>query len=175
MEDILEKLEIFGISTSDHGQTSLIDHLKGTHDLLSAWQCPQYVCLAGLCHSIYGTESFSKTPATLDNRDYIRTLIGRDAETLAYLFGAHVKETLWTNLDRTEVRFINDRFTNESVPLSDQEFSDLITITLANWLEQRPRAHPKYHFLRQDEFCKSKGHLPEAAYRDFLEAYGLKE
>jgi len=174
VEDILSKLGRFGVSTTDHGQTTLRAHLKGTHDVLNTWACPRYVCLAGLCHSIYGTESFSKVPATIDNRDYVQGLIGSDAEQLAYLFGAHVKESLWKNLDRAENYSIADRFTNKEIALSEQELSDLITITLGNWLEQRPRANLKHQSLRQEEFLRSERFLPKAGYQDFLSAYGLR-
>ena len=173
MEDVLKMLERFGISTTVHGQTSLISHLRGTHDLLVKWQCSRDTCLAGLCHSIYGTESFSKTPATLDNREYVRSLIGENAERLAYLFGAHIKESLWKNLDRQSDFSIDDRFSGLSTKISRDDLAALITITLANWLEQRPRASSEFQFIRQNEFLGSKSYLPRLGFQDFLEAYGL--
>lgn len=174
MDYVLSKLERFGISKTGHGQTSLLAHLQGTHNILQAWESPSYVCLAGLCHSIYGTESFSKTPVTLDNREYVRNLIGEEAERLAYLFGAHVKETFWKNLDLDSGYSIDDRFTKQAAPISAKDLADIITVTLANWLEQRPRSDPKYQFIRQDEFVRSRAYLPERGYRDFCIAYDLK-
>lgn len=173
MTDILSKLERFGISAVAHGQSSLIAHLQGTCEILQGWECGHSVCLAGLCHSIYGTESFSLTPVSLENRTYVRSLIGREAEGLAYLFGAHVKESLWRNLDRGSGFNIEDRFTRKIVALSEGELADLLTLTLANWLEQRPRASVEHQFIRKKEFLRSKGFLPTIAYQDFLTAYGL--
>nr|BDT27179.1 hypothetical protein BHI3_06450 [Bacteriovorax sp. HI3] len=173
--DILNGLDRFGISITEHGQITLISHLKGTFEILKKWNCDEEISLAGLCHSIYGTESFLKVSATLDNREYVQNLIGDRAERLAYLFGAHKKESLWENLNRDSNFFIMDRFLDKEVTLSDKELADLITITLANWLEQRPRSKPEHHFIRQAEFIRSKIHLPKSAFEDFCTAYGLKD
>jgi hypothetical protein len=175
VNEIFNGLERFGVSVTEHGQTTLLSHLKGTYEILTKWNCDQEVCMAGLCHSIYGTESFLKTPATLDNRKYVQDLIGDEAERLTYLFGAHKKESLWKNLDRDKNFNIVDRFLDKEITLSNQELSDLITITLANWLEQRPRSKAEYHFIRQEEFMRSKMHLSKSAFEDFFDAYGLKD
>ncbi len=172
MEVILKKLERFGISTINHSQSNLISHLKGTAEILQKWNCENYICMAGLCHSIYGTESFSTSPATLENRDFVQSLIGFEAERLAYLFGAHKKESLWSNLNTNCDLSIEDRFTNKILNLTNKDFSDLVTLTLANWLEQRPRSAPKYQFIRQEEYLRSVAYLPKIAFQDFLLAYG---
>lgn len=170
---ILVKLEKFGISTTNHSQGSLLSHLKNTHFILRKWNCSEAICLAGLCHSIYGTESFIKASATLDNREYMRGLIGIEAEKLTYLFGAHKKESFWKNLESKGVYLIQDRFTNQQLVISLEEFSALILITLANWLEQRPRCKPEDQFIRQNEFKSSRPFLPRVAYEEFLAAYNL--
>jgi len=174
LDVILSQLDRFGISTTNHSQATLLSHLKGTHDLLKKWHSADYVCLAGLCHSIYGTESFARAPATLDNREYVRGLIGEQAERLAYLFGAHKKESLWKNLESDGSIAIEDRFSDSDLPISKQDFSDLITVTLANWLEQRPRVAIEYLMLRREEFLRSKPYLSNSAYQDFISNYGIK-
>jgi hypothetical protein len=161
MENILAALSRFGISYTAHSETTLTSHLKGTYEILKRWDCENYICIAGLCHSIYGTESFSKAPATLDNREFMKTLIGQEAEELTYLFGAHQKESLWKNLDRPVI-------------ISSKSLSDLITLTLANWLEQRPRVGHKHLLLRREEFLRSRPYLKDVAYNEFLIAYGIK-
>ncbi len=173
INEIILGLERFGVSTIDHGQTSLLSHLRGTYDILKKWDCDEAVSNAGLCHSIYGTESFLKVPATLDNRKFVQVLIGEKSERLAYLFGAHKKESLWQNLDRVSKFSITDRFLDQEITLSNQELSELITITLANWLEQRPRSNPEHQFIRQEEFIKSKTYLSRIAFDDFCKAYEL--
>jgi hypothetical protein len=175
MENILESLERFGISYTAHSETTLTSHLKGTYEILKRWDCENYICMAGLCHSIYGTESFSKTPATLDNREFMNKLIGQEAEELTYLFGAHQKEFLWRNLHRVDSFSLHDRFLDRPLVISSKSLSDLITLTLANWLEQRPRVSPEHLLLRKEEFLRSGPYLKDVAYDDFLIAYGMKE
>lgn len=174
-DDILKRLERFGISSISHGQTTLLTHLRGTRNILESWGCALYVCDAGLCHSIYGTESFSKALITLDGRQYVQELIGVEAERMAYLFGAHKKESFWGNLDRSENFSVEDRFSNQTVEITKTDFADLVTLTLANWLDQRPTAEPQYQFVRQEEFKRSKEYLPSKAYQQFLSAYGISE
>ena len=43
-----------------HIGTTLYAHLVGTARLLETWGRPLDVCLAGLCHSIYGTQSYAE-------------------------------------------------------------------------------------------------------------------
>ena len=173
MDHILDQLQRFQISTLNHGQHMLIDHLKGTYRILKRWGCADYLCKAGLCHSIYGTESFVKESATLENRDYMQSVIGVEAEALAYLFGAHTKESLWKILSKSDSYMIVDRFLKIEVPLSEQALSDLMMLTLANWLEQRPRAGAEHQFIRQSEFTASKPFVSKIAYDEFLVAYQI--
>lgn len=49
----------------------------------------------------------------------------------------------------------------------------MITLTLANWLEQRPRAPKEYQFVIQEQLINSKDLMPETAYQAFLKAYRL--
>ena len=43
-----------------HSGESLLSHLKGTKEILTQWDAPEYVCNAGLFHSVYGTQYFSR-------------------------------------------------------------------------------------------------------------------
>ena len=56
-------------------------------------------CLAGLYHSVYGTEKFRKQTVPLEARDAVRGAIGRQAEEIAYLYCALSRESLYRNLD----------------------------------------------------------------------------
>ena len=115
----------------------------------------------------------TKQSVPLSDRDYLRELIGVEAEELVYLFGCHVKRTFWDNLEAQDSFSIEDRFTNERIAISRDVFSALVTLTLANWLEQRPRAAKEYQYLRKDEFIRSKSYLPAVAFQAFKDAYGL--
>lgn len=48
---------IAGVAFADAGCTFL-EHLSGVADVLATWGEPESVSLAGLFHSIYGTELF---------------------------------------------------------------------------------------------------------------------
>ena len=170
---ILDGLDRFEISVIEHSQSTLVSHLKGTHKILRNWSCPDYVCLAGLCHSIYGTESFLKYPVNLENRKYVQDLIGLEAEQLVYLFGVHKKNSLWENIDRSENFVLVDRLSEAIFKITESDLANLITLTLANWLEQRPAAGIENQQLRKNEFLRSKKYLPISAYAEFLKAYEI--
>ena len=102
VEEVLAGLKQFDIDQQAHGDNGLVAHLKGTYHILAHWKCSEDLCLAGLCHSVYGTESHRAQTVALTERSTLRTLIGDRAEYVAYLFGAHVKDTLWANLKRDQ-------------------------------------------------------------------------
>lgn len=171
--DVLTQLDKYDLQGFSHSDEGLVAHLQGTYDLLKEWGCREELCVAGLCHSIYGTESYRQNPIELSEREDIQKIIGKEPEQLAYLFGAHVKDSLWENLDRDGDYAIRDRLAETTVPLSKGQLADLITLTLANWLEQRPRAPEKYARLREREFRAAEAYLPSKGYEAFTTAYGL--
>ncbi len=173
MDSIVEQLRSFGIEDFNHSRQGLLDHLMGTQAILQRWGAAEYLCTAGLCHSIYGTESFKPMPVSIDNRSKVSAVIGPAAERLVYLFCAHVKNSLWANLQQGAPFSLHDRFTEQDVEISEQEFRDMIELTLANWLEQRPRARESHKMLRQEEFKSARYLLSPAAYEEFCIAYGL--
>ena len=173
-QDIIEKLTAFGIKDFSHTQGGLLKHLQGTEAILRRWNCSEALCRAGLCHSIYGTESYKAVAVSRDNRSAIEAMLGTSSERLVYLFCAHEKESLWENLDMSSDYSIRDRFLDREIALSADEFSDIVTLTLANWLEQRPRVEKKWHFIRQKEFLRSKPLLPPVAFEEFCDDYQIK-
>lgn len=87
-EEFYAYLRTFLISLDAHktahtGRT-LIEHLKGVHDLLRDWGNDRDVCLAGLFHSIYGTNTFKHV--SLTDRSELVKKIGVKAEMLVNLF-----------------------------------------------------------------------------------------
>ena len=69
---------------SSHSGRTLFEHLLGTYLLLKEWDQPEPVCLAGLFHSIYGTNVFA-LPLPMQ-RTEVKEAIGAEAEELAWLF-----------------------------------------------------------------------------------------
>jgi hypothetical protein len=62
--------------------------------------CSEQLCLAGLCHSIYGAESYVQQTVSLENRNFINSWIGEEWEELVYYFGAHMMNHFWINLEK---------------------------------------------------------------------------
>ena len=84
-----------------------------------------------------------------------------------------MKDSLWENLNRKDGFSFIDRLEEKNIEISGEQLRDLITLTLANWLEQRPRAPEEYLFVRQEEFLRSEKYLPKIAFEEFKKAYGL--
>ena len=88
-----------------HNHNNLFNHLVNVYNKLRKWNCHEDICYAGLFHSIYGNDSF--TFKTETDREVIKKLIGKKAESLVYLYN-------------------KDRYQNK----------DLKIISLANELDQ---------------------------------------
>ena len=136
----------------DHSATSLLSHLIGTRNILEGWDARRSVCLAGMFHSVYGTQSFEGLLELKDRPD-VRRVIGHEAEELAYLFCAMTKATLLHNIDRDGRPYIHDRFTGRWLFITQAELVDLCNITAANWLEQVPRI-PDLRYINPDQFLR---------------------
>lgn len=93
-----------------HSGRTLLEHLWGTYTILKREGHSEYICLAGLFHSIYGTNKFTHKSET--NRDVIKNLIGEDAERLVWLFSDPDRVNKWDNLpitqdDKTALKIID--------------------------------------------------------------------
>ncbi|ETS74360.1 hypothetical protein PFICI_14226 [Pestalotiopsis fici W106-1] len=68
-----------------HGEKSFYQHLVNVYNYLESQSLPQEVCDAGLFHSVYGTEFYHFSSASI-TRDVVRGYIGEYAEELAHTF-----------------------------------------------------------------------------------------
>lgn len=120
--------------TTGHSGRTLLDHLKGTRRLLEQWELPEHVCIAGLFHSIYGTNIFTVQSASFDDRDRLKGLIGEKAERLAFLFCiANRPEALFNAFNDNVIR---NRHTSFGNLVTNEEIHSLIAIEMANHIEQ---------------------------------------
>jgi hypothetical protein len=151
----------------------LLPHLIGTFRLLKNWGCPKHLCLAGLFHSIYGTEVFKPTTVSLDDRELIRYAIGNDAEQVAYLYSTATRGSLYENLNHGEPYSVIDFRNDTPVAIARTVMMDLIVLDLANTLEQLPRITVSREKIESGRrmYQKAAGFLPEVAleqmHRDF--------
>jgi hypothetical protein len=104
-----------------HLEKNLFLHLYGTYLILrDQMKKPEYLCLAGLMHSIYETEYFKfDTPYT---REYVKSLVGDRTENLIYQFCSSNPRI--------------DCLISNSSNWPDEVYADLLDIELANMQEQ---------------------------------------
>ena len=120
-----------------HSGRTFFEHLKGTHDLLEQNGAPPHVCLAGLCHSIYGTNAFKHASVSLQERGRIAGIIGDEAEMLAYIFCSCDRPLAFiiaANFDPPY--WVIDRRIWQRIELMPSMLRDLLQIEQANLQEQ---------------------------------------
>lgn len=94
----LDYLKRIGTDSTPHSSGTLFDHLIGTAHLLFQWNNPVSVCLAGMFHSIYGTQDLKINTLRYTDRPYLQEIIGCDAERLAYLFCSCDRRSFYRSL-----------------------------------------------------------------------------
>ena len=167
-KDAIAFLINHGAHTSGHSGRGLLDHLQGTRALLVKWGAEDTTCDAGLFHSVYGTESYRHVTLPLDLRRSVAALIGTEAETLAYVFGAKTKESFMANADRDDSFTIHDRFAQIDIPLAPEQFRALSEVFVANTVEQAPQIDEKRILSvqqRYDWVCAHVSATAQAAFR----------
>ena len=157
--------------TAPHTGGGLLDHLLGTAALLRQWGARETLVRAGLFHSVYGTESYRNVVVPPTLRGEVRALVGEEAEAIVWRFGAMEKDSLYANLSRAHTYSITDRFSGETCPLSSAELADQYELTVANWLEQRPRVPANLRGHRQAELLAMRPRLSPGACAAIEEAY----
>jgi len=99
-----------------HRNGHLLDHLVGTYALLREWGDGSELCMAGLCHAVYGTDGFAGALVDLGDRDQVRRMIGVDAERIVYFYASCDRAHLYPRAGYPSITF-RDRFTGlVSVP-----------------------------------------------------------
>lgn len=135
-------LEEVGAEDTEHPSGTLLQHLQGTYEVLEGWGCSEALCLAGLYHSVYGTEVFQTTTIPLDAREKVEAAIGEEAEELVFLYSVLRRSSLYANLDRGGPYTVTSR-DGATIELSGlRQFADLMTLDVANRLEQLDRTSP---------------------------------
>lgn len=106
------------------GERSLLDHLKGTAELLRRWGQPGWLQAAGLLHSIYGTDAYAPQLVPLSDRGAIAAVAGERAERLAYLFSRAPRDAVPLESPAAPI------------DVTGEDLSALAIIHMANLLEQ---------------------------------------
>jgi hypothetical protein len=131
----LDLLQDLSTEKNTHSGKSLFNHLKGTYGLLKQWGNPEYICVAGLFHSIYGTQYYAVQSARLSDRKHIIDIIGSQAEELAYLFCTTDRTGFFTEANKENPVLIDTK-NQYPVPVNKAILTALIEIEVANLIEQ---------------------------------------
>jgi hypothetical protein len=121
-----------------HSGLTLWSHLSGVHDILQRAKQPEYICIAGLFHSVYGTKSFKPVTIEKTKRNEVAELIGQEAEALAFAFCELPRPKLFEAALRSKQipKEIN-AFAQSGDEAQPQFYQDLLALECANLLEQR--------------------------------------
>ena len=124
-----EYLLSLGVESTLHSGRTFFDHLCCVEDILRICKVDEDVCLAGLYHSIYGTNYFKFE--TTNDRQAVKNVIGERAEYLAWIFCNAKRPFCWFCGNNI---VLND---GSSILVDDKILHDLQMIEGANLLEQK--------------------------------------
>ncbi|MCZ6643008.1 MAG: hypothetical protein O7F71_15635 [Gammaproteobacteria bacterium] len=162
-------LDEYNTGDNPHSGRTLRDHLIGTHDLIREWGNPGHVASGALFHSIYGTQAYRVSSADLQCRPHIASVIGEQAEELAYLFCVSDRVGLFFEADKPNPRLWDYR-RSELVPVAPQAVAELIEIEIANYVEQiepsRPLAERQIS-RRNQMFARGEPYMSAGAKKAF--------
>jgi hypothetical protein len=128
-------LEELGVSDRRHlAGRSRAEHLTATFEILADWDAPEEVTLAGLFHSVYGTEAFDHPSLPPDglSRLKVRNAIGAAAERLAYMFCALEREMFLAN---PAGRRLANRFDGTTLAFQAGDLAAICEIYMANEID----------------------------------------
>jgi hypothetical protein len=170
VDQLFSKLQALGAGEFAHLNGSLSMHLRGTEALLREWGAADVVCVAGLYHAVYGTAGYNSALTSLAGRKNIAELIGVEAESLAYLFGACNRRVFYPRIGTDSQLMFADRFTNAEYEIGFLQLTQLCEITLANELEIASNS-PQFKALHGPYFShlfeRMSGLVSKAGFRAF--------
>jgi len=139
-KELTEFFRDIGADKVGHSDKTFLAHAIGVYNDLKAWGCDEDLARVGIFHSIYGTELFQGFTLSVDRRDDVRALIGQRAEHLSYLNCAMDRTHFDVQVKQDGSHTILDRFTGTEIQVSDEDFDDLCTVHMCDWLEQVERS-----------------------------------
>jgi hypothetical protein len=149
MKNVTELLKQYGTQNITHTKCTFFEHLVNTGNILKDWECSDSLYYAGYFHSFYGTEGKINQPIlTFAERDQLRSEIGEQAEYLVYLYCLSKRKSFYEQIEKIDDFGIINRFNNEKISISKQTLIDLITLDIANLIEEYDR-QPLLEWNRQ--------------------------
>ena len=136
-----ELLRQLGVEKVEHYGRSLLQHLDGTYKLLNQWGNSEEVCVAGLFHSVYGTERLDSSKLESIDRSELEKVIGKYSELLVFLFSMANRTLLLTQNILPPFQIVRHD-TSEAITVAPDTLSALLEIGAANLVEQMPYLPP---------------------------------
>ena len=122
------------------GARSLLAHLVSSYEIVRRWEQATVIAHAALVHSVYGTDVYARPLLPLTRRHELITLVGEQAERLAYLFAVTPRDPLFAGthawLRDTPQRPLGEAGGAADSPASRDESDALILLHMANLAEQ---------------------------------------
>mgnify|MGYP003135779776 FL=1 len=89
-----------GAQNIPHGDKNFFNHCVNVYNILNNSKFEEYVCLAGMFHSIYGNDIFTESKKLNVSRDDIKNIIGEKAESLVFKFNDLPRDKLLQEQDQ---------------------------------------------------------------------------
>jgi hypothetical protein len=127
-----------GAGTSAHSGRTLWVHLAGVHRILQVGKFADYVCIAGLFHSVYGTQAYKTVTVEKTRRAEVQQLIGDKAESLVVAFCELPRPKLFETTLQQGTQPLPDWLAQLDTAYDRPQFlADLLALECANLAEQR--------------------------------------
>lgn len=172
-QDMIAFLKELGTDDIPHTDKPFLAHLISVYRDLERWGGSLPLCRAGMFHSIYGTEKFRNFSISIDQRPRVQELIGEQGESLAF-WNCFMDRTAWDTIfiDQTGERQLVNRETAEVYALSQEEFDELTTLQICDWLEQVPRSQEWDY--RRDAYRQMALHTGGIAIEEYDRVFALE-
>jgi hypothetical protein len=158
----------------DHTNGDLLTHLEGTARLLEAWNAREALVLAGLCHALYGTDGFEPFLVPISDRDFVRDVIGDEAEEIVYVYASCDRRFLYPQIERVAAPEFRDRHSEDVSKPAASVLADFFELTFANELELASHS-PEFVATTRGDFCdlfpRCRGFVSPEAYETFEGRY----
>ncbi len=175
MSEKFESLAKLDAGEFQHLDGSLIDHLKGTQDILARWGASTELQDAGLYHAAYGTAGFSESLVSTDQREKIASIIGSEAEEIVYQYCASDRETFFSRIGRDSNPVFPNRFTGKTYSLTENMLRDFCELTAANEIEiaiDNPDFLGQYGAELKELFLQMTPYLSAFAQQEVTKVFG---
>ena len=133
---LVQRLIALGAPDVAFSHRNLLQHFRGTYELLKSWDQNEALCMAGLFHSVYLTRFFTSHDPNEVNRKAIRDIIGTEAERLVYLYCVIDRREFISKAPGNSERLIFDTYLKQKECVSTKELSHIVELIWANAFEQ---------------------------------------